>query len=167
MNAISKPSFVAFTTSGILCACLTAAAAPMPKEGSFELNFCFVTDIHHIAVTDKTGVGYFTNSAALHSLQPGGAFDLQGARCFGYYSNVEGQYGDHGYCELIDADGDRWIMKFQSGPDQSGTWNVAAGTRKYVGMTATGAYKPLGFVSSPEPGRAQRCNRNTGTYKLK
>ena len=167
MNSITKPNLVAFSISGILCVCLAASAAPMPKEGNFDFNFCFVADIHHVAVTDKAGVGHFTNGAALHSLQPGGPFDLQGARCFGYYGNVEGQYSDQGFCELIDADGDRWLMKFLTGPEQSGTWNVAAGTGKYVGMTATGSYKPLGFVSSPEPGRNQRCNRNTGTYKLK
>jgi hypothetical protein len=158
------------------CLCLTMmlgvpvaanAVITMPKEGKFDFNFCFVTDVQHIALDDKTYVGHFVNGAAIHSNPSAGPFDLQGARCFGYYGNVTGEYGDQGYCEAVDTDGDRWLMNFQSRADQSGTWKAVAGTGKYAGMIANGTYKPVGFVASPVQGRNQRCNRNTGTYQLK
>lgn len=142
------------------------AAVTMPKEGSFDFNFCFVSDATHVAISDKSYVGSFQNRAAMHSNRAGGAFDLQGARCFGYYGNLDGAYSDQGYCEIVDADGDKWVMRFASGADSAGTWTAAAGTGKYEGMVARGAYKPLGFPPSPVPGNA-RCNRNTGTYQLK
>lgn len=145
----------------------TAMAAAMPKEGNFDFNFCFVTDVNHIALSDSAGLGSFTNVAAIHSNPAGGAFDLQGARCFGFYSNVEGQYSESGYCEMKDVDGDRWIMKFTSGPDGSGSWTAAGGVEKYAGMAATGKYRPLGMVPSVIAGKVSRCNRNVGTYKLK
>lgn len=163
MKTISRLVAVA---SSFLAVAGAQAAVSMPKEGSFEFNFCFVTDVTHVAVGEKVFVGGFQNRAAMHSVKPGGPFDLQGARCFGSYSNAEGEYSDHGYCEVLDADGDRWIMKFVSTPDSSGTWTSVAGTGKYEGMTAKGAYKPLGFPPSPVPGNA-RCNRNTGTYRLR
>jgi hypothetical protein len=81
----------------------------MPKDGTFDFNFCFVTEVSHIPLTDREGLGSFTNVAAIHANRPGGAFDLQGSRCFGYYSNVEGQYSESGYCEHVDADGDRRV----------------------------------------------------------
>lgn len=142
------------------------AAVTLPREGSFDFNFCFVSDATHVTLTDKVFAGSFVNRAAMHSLRAGGAFDLQGARCFGYYGNLEGDYSDQGYCEVLDADGDKWVMKFVSGPDGGGTWTVPFGTGKYEGMTAKGNYKPLGNVTLPAPGNA-RCNRNTGTYRLR
>lgn len=142
------------------------AAVTLPKEGNFDFNFCFVSDATHIALSEKAFAGSFVNRAAMHSNRPGGAFDLQGARCFGYYGNLEGDYVDHGYCEILDADGDRWVMKFQGGADGGGTWTVPFGTGKYEGMTARGAYKPLGNVTLPAAGTA-RCNRNTGNYRLR
>ncbi|MFO1320344.1 MAG: hypothetical protein U1F52_12055 [Burkholderiales bacterium] len=152
---------------GLVCAAGHAtAAAAWPKEGSFDFNFCFVSDATHAALTDKVFAGGFVNRAALHSQRAGGPFDLQGARCFGYYGNVEGEYSDQGYCEIVDADGDRWTMKFVSGPDGGGTWTVPFGTGKYEGMVARGGYKPLGNVPLPTAGTA-RCNRNTGTYRLR
>ncbi|HVY07513.1 MAG TPA: hypothetical protein VHB46_16175 [Burkholderiales bacterium] len=153
--------------------CIVAASpalpvgAAMPNTGNFDFNFCFVTDINHVALTDKAGLGSFTNLAAIHANPSGGAFDLQGARCFGYYSNVEGEYTESGYCEMKDADGDLWIMKFAGIADGTGGWNVAAGTGKYAGMSATGKYRPLGVVPSTVSGKVSRCNRNTGTYQLK
>lgn len=152
----------------LACSGATAmAAADMPKQGTFDFNFCFVTDIDHIALSDDAGLGSFTNVAAMHGNPPGSPFDLQGARCFGYYSDVEGQYTESGYCEIKDADGDRWIMKFVSNPDGSGNWTVAGGVGKYAGMSASGKYRPLGMVPSAVAGKESRCNRNTGTYKLK
>lgn len=143
------------------------AAVNLPKEGSFDFNFCFVTDVSHIGLTGTSGLGSFVNIAAIHSNAAGGAFDLQGARCFGYYSSVEGAYTESGYCEVKDADGDRWIMRFVSEPDGSGIWTAAAGVGKYEGMSGTGKYRPLGNVTSPLEGKMARCNRNTGTYRLK
>ena len=145
----------------------TPAAVSMPKEGSFDFNFCFVTDIHHIQLSEAAGLGSFENLAAMHSNTAGGAFDLQGAQCFGYYSNVEGQYTESGYCQIKDADNDLWIMKFAGGADGTGTWTAAGGIGKYAGIAATRKYRPLGNVPSPVAGKMSRCNRNTGTYKLK
>lgn len=152
--------------SGVLVAGTAGAAVNLPKEGSFDFNFCFVSDAVHVAFGDKVYVGSFQNRASMHSNRPGGAFDLQGARCFGTYGNVDGDYTDQGYCEIVDADGDKWLMKFTSGADSSGIWTAPFGTGKYEGMTARGTYKPLGFPPSPVPGNA-RCNRNTGTYRLR
>ena len=156
--------------AGILLASIStgaSAGANMPREGTFDFNFCFVADIHHLQISDTAGLGSFANVAAIHSNEAGGAFDLQGARCFGYYSNVEGQYTESGYCEVKDSDGDRWIMQFSGASDGSGAWKAAAGTGKYAGMVGTGKYRPLGSVTSPIEGKLARCNRNTGFYKLK
>ncbi|MEO8303757.1 MAG: hypothetical protein ABI724_06530 [Betaproteobacteria bacterium] len=166
MQRIPLQFMIAILTACTAISCL--AGVEMPRSGKFDFNFCFAADSNYTAFTDKAGLGSFTNVAAIHSRQPGGPFDLQGAHCFGYFSNVEGQYSESGYCEMQDTDGDKWIMKFDTGADAvSGSWKAVAGTGKYDGLAATGAYQPLGNVPSAVAGKVARCNRNTGSYQMR
>jgi hypothetical protein len=60
-----------------------------------------------------------------------------------------------------------WVFRFESGPDASGKWRAVGGTGKYDGIEASGVYKAVGFPPAVLPDRFNRCNRNTGTYKLR
>lgn len=154
-----------------VAACLSlpyvANSAPLPKEGSLDFNFCFAGTVEHLEVSPRLSTGSFQSYAALHSNPAGAAFDRQGARCFGTYTFVEGKHLGVGYCVHVDPDGDRWLQKWEAGPDFSGTWSAVGGTGKYEGIQASGRFTPINFVPSAMPNSVQQCNHNTGTYRLK
>jgi hypothetical protein len=164
-----KFALEARATIGALCLSLPllSAAANMPKEGRLEFNFCFAGTSQHSEVSPQLAAGSFEGLAALHTTPPGGPFDLQGARCMGTYTFVDGKHLGTGYCVHVDPDGDKWLQKWEAGADFSGTWMAVGGSGKFAGMQASGAFKPIGFVASALPNSAQHCNRNTGSYKLK
>jgi hypothetical protein len=152
-------------------ACLSlpwvAAAAQPPKEGTLDFNFCFAGTVEHSEISTRLSTGSFQSLAALHSNPAGGAFDRQGARCFGTYAFVDGKHLGVGYCVHVDPDGDRWLQKWEAGADFTGTWSAMGGTGKYDGMQASGRFKPINFVASALPNSVQHCNHNTGSYRLK
>jgi len=142
----------------------------VPKDGRFDFNFCMVADIVHLPLTDKTGIGHFTMSAAIHSNLPNGPFDRQSSTCAGTYSSTERRYIESGFCLNSDPDGDKWILKWTANPDGdvlTGTWTAAGGTGKYERLTASGSYKPVALIPPGPTGRIARCNNNTGTYALR
>lgn len=150
----------------------TIAAVNMPKEGNFDFNYCLAGRTEAMQVSDQAVAGSFELTAAIMSNIPGGPFDGQGSHCMGTWSVLDGKYFDSGYCVTVDADGDRFLMDFKTGPlpagqAVAGTWTAVGGSGKYQGMMAKGNYKAISPVVPAVPGGFQGCNRNTGTYKLK
>jgi hypothetical protein len=145
-------------------------AAPTPKEGRFDFTLCFAGKMEHMAVDKEVGGGSYDLGVAVYANGDSKMFDRTGARCLGAYVTRDGRFEDAGYCVLVDADGDKWLMKYATaiGPDSfRGTWDAVHGTGKYAGMTATGEYKTLGPIPAVQSGGLQGCNRNSGTYKLR
>lgn len=93
--------------------------------------------------------------------------DPQGSRCMATYEVVGGEYRDHGVCARLDADGDTWMMRYQTGADLGGTWVAASGSGKYAGMTAKGEYRPVNNIPGVIPNGFKNCNHYTGMYKLR
>ena len=147
-------------------------AVTMPKEGNFDFNFCLAGRTNAMQASDSVMGGSFEATAGLYSNVPGGAFDGQGSHCFGIWAIVDGKYTDSGYCVTTDADGDRFMMDFKTGPlpagqPARGKWIAAGGSGKYAGMAASGDYNAVLQSSPAVAGGFQACNRNTGSYKLK
>lgn len=168
----SNRGFVAVITAACAFAGTGSVAAPMPKEGSFDFNFCLSGRTNALQVSESLMGGSFEATAGIYSNVAGGAFDGQGSHCLGTWAVVDGKYSDSGYCMTTDADGDRFLMDFRTGPlpagqPARGKWVVAGGSGKYAGMSASGEYKGVLQSSPAIAGGFQGCNRNTGTYKLK
>ena len=85
---------------------------------------------------------------------------------WGAYEIVGGAYRDYGVCTRVDADGDKWFMRYETGADLSGTWTAIGGSGKYAGMAAKGEYRPIGNVPGLVPNGFKSCNHYTGYYKL-
>lgn len=144
------------------------AAVEIPKEGRFDFNYCMGGKAAYSEVRAGLATGEFDLVASTYTNGPGKAFDRQGSRCVGVYEIVDGKYRDYGVCTQVDADGDKWIMRTETGADMGGKWVAVGGSGKYEGMTATGSYAPVGAIPpAAAPGVFNRCNRNTGTYKLR
>ena len=147
-----------------------AAKANMPKEGTYEFEFCMIGH----GKTSSSGSDVFVISydldANLKTTPPGRPFDRVGARCYGVYTNLNGRQNETGVCELTDLDGDKWWMDYHGNPDGAGgTYVSAHGTGKYEGMTLKGEYRIDNNWGNGNQGEVafRGCNPNKGTYKLK
>lgn len=159
---------VTFAASLLCIADVGFAAVDMPKEGRFDFNYCMGGKVGYSELRAGLAMGEFEGVASTYANGAGKAFDRQGSRCIGVYEIVDGKYRDYGVCTQVDADGDKWLMRFDTGGDMSGKWVVVGGTGKYEGMSATGSYAPVGDLPpAAGPGTYNKCNRNTGTYKLR
>lgn len=161
-----------FAAMTALLALNAAAKVEMPKEGALDFNICFAGDTNNILHSDKHFAGTYKLTAAVYSNPPGTAFDRQAAVCVGIYAMDEGKASGRGYCEFVDFDGDKWFMSYQTdgSGEFNGSWETVsgAGTGKYQGMVGSGKYSSTGrIVPSALPGGFQRCNRDTGTYRLR
>ncbi len=146
-----------------------AGKVNIPKEGSYEFEFCVIGSGKTFSAGDKLFVISYVGDANLKSTPAGRAFDRMGARCYGVYSNINGRQQEVGICELTDLDGDKWWMDYHGNPDGAGgTYIAAHGTGKYDGMTLRGEYRiDNAWGSSSKELNFQGCNPNKGTYKLK
>jgi hypothetical protein len=146
-----------------------AGKVNIPKEGSYEFDFCPIGRGKTFSAGDKLFVMNYDLDAILRTTPSGRAFDRMGARCYGIYANVSGRQQESGFCELTDLDGDKWWMEYRGNPDGAGgTYTAAYGTGKYDGVTLRGEYhidNAWGSVSKEVS--FQGCNPNKGTYKLK
>jgi len=153
----------------VLSASAVGGKVNMPKEGSYEFDFCPIGRGKTFSAGDKLFFIHYDLDAVLRSTPPGRAFDRMGARCLGIYSNLSGRQQEAGMCELTDLDGDKWWMEYRGNPDgKGGTYTSAHGTGKYEGMILRGEYRidnDWGSISKEVS--FQGCNPNKGTYKLK
>lgn len=163
-----KVLFALMTAAFVLPGSADAGKVNIPKEGSYEFDFCPIGRGKTFSSGDKLFVMNYDLDAVLRTAS-GKAFDRMGARCFGIYSNISGRQQETGICELTDLDGDKWWMDYRGNPDGAGgTYTAAFGTGKYEGMTLRGEYRidnAWGSVSKEVS--FQGCNPNKGTYKLR
>ena len=141
------------------------AAVSLPKEGPFDTNYCFSGTGQSIALNDNAVAGSYTQFATVQSNPPGGAFDQTASHCVGLFQTVNGKTMGNGYCDIVDADGDKYLMRY-SGDDKGGKVEGIAGTGKYEGMTLQGEYRH-GNLPTTSSDRFYACNRFSGTYKLR
>jgi hypothetical protein len=154
---------VAVATAGLAF----AGKVNMPKEGSYEFDFCAVGEHRGLASGDKFFVSNYRVISDVRTEPPGKAFDRMSGLCYGNYVILNGQSQDFGVCELTDVDGDKWWMEFHGNVEgNGGTYTSPYGTGKYEGMTIKGQYVLDAWPSALKD-IFQGCNHNKGTYKLK
>jgi hypothetical protein len=143
-----------------------AIAQSMPKEGNYDYVSCWSGSSNDTRFSKTHEFGSYEFTVNNRTNPPGGAFDMTVARCVGTYTLFENKFDNSSYCEAIDKDGDKFILRnsMEAGkPKQEGI----AGTGKYEGMTRTGTTETLGRFPTIKPGVVTGCARQTGTYKLK
>jgi hypothetical protein len=153
-------SFALFSVIGT-----ASAAVSLPKEGPFDTHYCFSGTGQPIALNDNAVAGSYTLFATVQSNPPGGAFDQTASHCMGLFQTVNGKTMENGYCDIVDADGDKYLMRY-SGDSEGGKVEAIAGTGKYDGMTLQGEYRH-GSLPTTSSDRFYACNRFSGTYKLR
>jgi len=157
----------AAVASVMISASAVGGKVNMPKEGGFEFLFCASDQAKTMTAGDKVFVSHYQGIANILTNPPGRAFDRSSAVCYGIYTKLDGKEQGSGVCEVVDMDGDKWWMQYQSSPaGGGGTYISPHGTGKYEGMTMRGEYR-LEFWPTSKDAALQLCNPNKGTYKLK
>jgi hypothetical protein len=147
--------------------CAFAGKVSMSHEGNFELRFCTVGDGTVAVANESVYVTHYSGTALLNAQSPGGAFDRQAAKCWGMLGIIKGKASHLGYCDIVDEDGDKWLMEYVGKQDNSGgNYTAVFGTGKYDGMTLKGEYK-LDFYPGLSATGYSGCHLNKGTYRLK
>ena len=143
-----------------------ALAADLPKEGSYDVTSCSSGVSSAIAFSKTHTASSYELTGTTRSNPPGGAFDMVTYRCVGMGSSIEGRNTGMNLCEVIDKDGDKYLVRNTSEGPKS-VQETLAGTGKYEGIVRTGTNESVGQFPTIKPGTFQTCSRGTGTYKLK
>ena len=150
----------------IVASPLSAFAAELPKEGSYDYTACWSGANNTIAFSKTYTGSSFELTGTIRSNLPGGMFDKSTFRCVGMNASLDGKITGSNVCETIDVDGDKRLSYFSTGDGKTTRTNLA-GTGKYEGMVMVGTVEPLGSFPVVKDGTFQSCNHQTGTYKLK
>ena len=151
----------------IVASPVSAFAAEVPKEGSYDYTSCW-SGVNNVITFSKTHTASsFEMTGTNRSNPPGGIFDKNTFRCVGMNASLDGKETASFVCEAIDVDGDKYLSKVSAG-DGKTTRTIVAGTGKYEGIVTTQtAFEQLGPFPAIKDGTSQSCNHQTGTYKLK
>ena len=142
------------------------AWAELPKEIPFEGTSCHVFDRTIISQGDSRVIFNIEGQGVRWSDQPDFPFGRMSVQCVGSGSAIGDQREASGYCDAIDADGDRYVTKYGGGQGK-GTWSVVTGTGKFAGMTGEGSNTVIYFPRTAlSPGTVQFCNDEEGTFRL-
>ena len=121
----------------IVASPLSAFAAELPKEGSYDYTACWSGANNTIAFSKTYTGSSFELTGTIRSNLPGGMFDKSTFRCVGMNASLDGKITGSNVCETIDVDGDKRLLSFSSIDGKTTRTNVA-GTEKYEGMVTTG-----------------------------
>ncbi len=147
-------------------AAVSATAADMPKEGSYDFVACWSGVGNPVAISKTDSASAIEFSGTTRTATPGALFDNNTFRCVGLATTIDGKASNTVICESVDPQGDRSVRRY-SMVDGKTTVTDLAGTGKYEGMVTTGQVQALGPFPMIRPGTFQSCNHQFGTYKLK
>ena len=159
------------TVHGALVIVLTiafgnVAAQTIPKEGNYDYVSCYSGTVNFITFSKTHSASTYELIGNSRTSPPGGPFDMLTFRCLGMGSSLDNQTTSTNYCEAIDKDGDKLLVR-NVNIGQKGTQEGLAGTGKYEGIVRSGINEFLGVFPAIKPGTLSGCNRQIGTYKIK
>jgi hypothetical protein len=158
-------SAVGFFASICVAGLKFAGAADFPGNGKFEFTSCLAGKETSIAHTPNHAVGTADTLGTQRSEPPGSLFDLTSSRCLYRYSYIDGKYEADGFCEFLDAQGDKYLLKIYRALGQGGTLQGVHGTGKYSGMKLRGEYERIASFPST-PGNTHACVKATGEFSF-
>ncbi len=161
------PRSIVVTASVTVACAVGAAAADLPKEGSYDYTTCFTRTITRIEYSPTHFAYIHEDLGTSASNPPGGLFDNESVRCVGMTATFDGKRSGATVCEGVAPNGDKRLTRFWY--DDKGEYQreAVAGTGRYDGLVTTGSIKAVGQTERIRPGVTRYCNQGTGTYRLK
>ncbi len=155
----------AFAIASSIATTHALAAVTVAKEGKYENIGCY-TSTMQVNAPVKGQMGGSYEGIGTTVTKEGDIFNNTSGRCLGTFTMVGEEYREMGSCSFTDADGDAFFGLYERKNQDIGSWKVTGGTGKYEGMQQSGTWMPFTQITAPA-GRAQACNKQSGTWKLK
>ena len=156
---------------GLLLAMLVSGSAwptDLPKEGSYDIKTCFTRNSTYIEYSLTQFAYSYEEAGLVVSSPPGGLFDQEEVRCVGMTASMAGQRTGGAVCIGVAKDGDRRLTRFTYDTNGRVQREAVSGTGKYDGLVLAGStVQNVGPAPDPKAARAETCNRQTGSYKLR
>ena len=145
-----------------------AAAAELPKEGKYDFSDCSVaTGLYGIEFSKTNSASSYELVGTNRSNPPGGLFDMTSFRCLGLNTTIDAKQSATGVCEVLDKDGDKILIRYDTDAQGKINESAIAGTGKYEGIISRSTTTEVTQAPLAKPGSFQICLHETGTYKLK
>lgn len=154
--------------SGVVAMVLASAAfaADVPKEGTYDFTACWGGKSNIIAFSKRHVAFTYDLSGATLSNPPGSMFDHHSFHCIGLGMVFDGKVKQTTLCEAVDPDGNKAFARFDD-DGKHAKRTLLEGTGLYKHMVSSGITNSLGKFASVKRGTFQKCNHQTGTYKIK
>jgi hypothetical protein len=133
-----------------------AAAAELPKEGKYDFSDCSVaTALHGIEFSKTNGASSYEFVGTNRSNPPGGMFDMTSFRCVGLDTTIDAKQSATGVCEVIDKDGDKVLVRYDTDAQGRINESAIAGTGKYEGIISRSTTLRLPKLHWPNQDRSR------------
>jgi hypothetical protein len=159
MRTLSRATAVMLLVGG------TPLGVAAQGEESFTTSQCYVEQIEVVTALAEERFAYVvTSMGTVRSASE--LFEASASRCFGLVSTFDEPGSGDGYCELLDADGDRVVVHWTATEPGRGEWRFVGGTGKFDGIGGEGSYDEVGEFPSFAADERLSCIETTGTYRL-
>jgi hypothetical protein len=154
--------------TALIAAIGPASAAELPKEGKYDFSDCGVaTGLYGIEFSKTNSASSYEYVGTNRSNPPGGMFDMTSFKCVGLNTTINARQSATGVCEVLDKDGDKILIRYDTDAQGKLNESAIAGTGKYEGIISRSTTAELTEAPLAKPGSFQICLHETGTYKLK
>ena len=137
----TKP-WTALAICGIVFGLLAAPAEAGEEKGSGTATYAPAA-VETVQLANGSSVQRSHIKGIVLASDPSNSLHLASQDCFGTtLIAADGTAIGNGYCDAVDADGDRWWLSWHNGPDGN-TWEFTGGTGKYEGIKGGGSTKSL------------------------
>lgn len=135
-------ALVTIAICGLMIGVLAAPATAGEETGSGTVTYA-PAEVDTMQMADGSMVQRSHVMGIVLANDPSNSIHLASQDCFGTtVITADGTANGNGYCDAVDADGDRWWIWWHQGPD-SDTWGFMGGTGKYMGIKGGGTSTPL------------------------
>ena len=134
------PAMIA--SCGLMIGSFAAPATAGEETGSGTVTYA-PAEVDTVEMADGTVVQRSHIMGIVLADDQSVSIHLASQDCFGTtVITPDGTATGNGYCDAVDADGDRWWIWWHNGAD-SNTWGFMGGTGKYTGIKGGGTTEPL------------------------
>ena len=139
---MKKRAWMTVAICGLIIGSLAAPAEAGEETGSGTVTYAPAA-VDTVQLADGSMVQRSHIMGIVLANDPSNSIHLASQDCFGTtVIAADGTAIANGYCDAVDADGDRWWISWHNGPDAN-TWAFTGGTGKYEGIKGGGTTTAL------------------------
>jgi hypothetical protein len=157
------------TLTAALLLPLSVQAADMPKSGTDSYTVTWVTTSSNSVKMGDRSFDTYEDVGVLRNDTGGAMFNNFAIRIVGSGEIAGKERADRGAEAMTDKDGDQIFCTWEGKPvegRESGPFKLVGGTGKFAGISGTGEWSFVAYVTDPDDKRARGVVAKKVTWKL-